>query len=200
MADQITNLFDQTLADLIAGRDSQYANEIAPLESERETLAAEYGAIEEARGNLEKVLPAMRREAERQADGFLVIGEREKAEAKLAEAERAEHAPQEMAARQKEISARVEAIQKQEHDIARRTFEAWYAEVQHVSRAVEQGHFIVFLDGLEKSFRDFQERTDTGASNNRQGPLIRQAHIAGLTGPERSAEWQAGNRWYGGRR
>jgi hypothetical protein len=104
-----------------------------------------------------------------------------------------------MQERQREISGRIHEIEKQKRDAARRVFEEWYLEVQAVIRSVERGYFIVLLDGLEKSFRDFQERTDTGTSNNREGPLIRQHHVAGLTGPERGAEWRAGNRWYGGR-
>ncbi len=203
MADQITSLFTNTLAVMLGQRDSRYANEIAGLESERENLAKEYLAIAQARTNLAAVLPAMKREAEREADRLMVSGECEKAGAKLAEAEKASRAPGEMGARQREIPARVEAIIIEERGIARRIFQEWYEEVQHVIRATERGFFVTLLNGLERSFYDFQAQTETTLdpmSNPRERGLVQSFHIAGLTSDERSAEWLAGSKWYGGRR
>jgi len=199
---QITSLFTDTLAALVEQRDSRYENEIAGLESERATLAKEYGAIEQAAGNLKLVLPAMEREAERAADALTLAGKHEEARAKIAESGKARNAPLTMKTRQQAISARIETLRKEERDIARHIFNEWYREVQQVCRASEQGHFLILLDGLEQSFYDFQTRTDTALDRmNHPGEpgLVYSWHIAGLTADERSAEWKAARKWYGGR-
>lgn len=200
MADSITSLFSETLVALIERLVLQYEAEIAPLESERKALEEEYAAIEEAAHNLKAILPAKERVAQRAADALLLEGKREEAAAKLTEAQQAADAPAAMNERQREIAARIDEIDNEKRDIARAIFEKWFAEqVQPVVRAGEHALFIILFDGLEKSFYSYQESTGTGTSNNRQRPLLHQGLIAGLTADERSAEWLAGTRRYGGR-
>ena len=197
IADTLQAAFDI----LIERRETAYADAIVPLNAERESLAREYTAIDEAAHNLKDILPAKRREAQRAADALLLEGKREEAEAKVAEAQQAADAPAAMNERQREISARIEEIESEKRSIARTIFEKWLTEeVQPVVRAGEHALFITLLDGLENSLYTYQESTGTGTSGNRQRPLIHQGTIAGLTADERSPEWQAGTRWYGGRR
>jgi len=200
MADRITNLFDQTFATLIERRDSRYASEIAPLDTEREALLREDEAIQEATANLAKTLPARARQASREADVLLLAGKNEEAEKKLAEAQEAERAPAAIAAQRGEISARVAVLDEEKRAIARRIFGEWYSDVQHVIRPAEHGLFIVLLDGFQSSFSEFQNQTATGPDAWGRTPgLFNQSHISGLAAAEQSAEGQAGRRWYGGR-
>ena len=145
------------------------------------------------------LLPAKARIAQYEADKLTVSGKSEEAKAKLKEMREAERAPETMHARQREIVSRIETIEEEKKAEARRIFQEWYADVQHVIRAAEHGLFIVLLDQLESSFYSYQESTGTGTSDNRQRPLLHQGLIAGLTAPERSIEWRSGQRRYGGR-
>jgi hypothetical protein len=182
---------------LIERRDRQYAEAIAPLDAESETLELECASIGEARVNLELLLPAKAREAQRAADALLLAGKHEEAAAKLTEAEDAANAPEAMKERQREISARIEAIEAEKQAAARRIFSTWYAETQTVVRAAERGLFCTLLDGLKASFYEYQERTGTGGTLDRpHNTLIKLSTLTDLTAPERSEEWTAGNRWY----
>ncbi len=179
---------------LIERRDRQYAAAIEPLDAERDTLELESASIGEARRNLERLLPAKAREAQRAADALMVAGRHDAAQLKLTEAEEAANAPAAMTERQREISTRCEAIDREKGAIARRIFDQWFSDAQHVIRAAEHGLFVTLLNGVEDSMIDYQARTGTGET------LIKLFHITNLTADERSAEWAAGNRWYGGRR
>ena len=167
MAENVTSLFDQTFTELIERRDAEYNTAIAPLDAERESLTQEHGAIGEASANLEKILPARAREAQREADVLTVAGKHEEAEAKIAEAEDAKRAPSAMNDRQREIDERIAVIDREKRAIARRVFEQWYAELLPVCRAAERGFLVILLDGLEDSFTEFMAETGTGATNNR---------------------------------
>ena len=195
----IGQAIDDTFAALIERRDSQYAAAIAPLDADRESLSQEHAAIGEAAQNLAELLPARARVAQAEHDRLLLAGDREGAAVKLAEQNEAEHAAEAMRARQREISNRIEAIREEKKERARRIFADWYLDCQKVIRPIERGLFVVILDGLQKSFFDFQNATDTAGDGGRN-PLFHQGHLAGLTADERSAEWLSGSKWYGRRR
>jgi hypothetical protein len=107
---------------LIERRDRQYAAAIEPLDAERDTLELESASIGEARRNLERLLPAKAREAQRAADALMVAGRHDAAQLKLTEAEEAANAPAAMTERQREISTRCEAIDREKGAIARMSF------------------------------------------------------------------------------
>jgi hypothetical protein len=200
MAAGIENVFQEAFAALLARRDTAYAAEIAPLDAEKESLLKEHAAIGEAARNLEKVLAAKAREAQREADALLVAGKVGEAELKIKEAEEAANAPAAMRMNRGETSARIAEIDSEKQAIARRIFASWYADCQAMIRPAEHGLFVVFLDGLRESFAAFQTATATGPDSWGRTPgLFNQSHIAGLIAHEQSAEWQAGRRWYAGR-
>jgi seryl-tRNA synthetase len=188
---QMTTVFESAFATLIQRRDSQYAGEIVPLDAERQSLLKEHAAIGEAAKNLSLLLPARARQAQREADALLLDGKPEEAAAKIRESEEAKNAPARMNERQQEILTRIEGIEEQKKDLARRIFREWYPECQAVIRAGERGLFITLLDGLLESFRRFETTAKT--------PLVTQGHIVELTSPERSREWASGRSWYSGR-
>jgi len=204
VCEEIAGTLEAAYDILLEIRDTALAAAIEPLDAERESLAREYAGIEEARRNLEAILPAKEREAQRAADALLLKGKRKEAEAKLAEAQEAAHAPVTMNERQREISARLEAIRSEERAIARSVFEKWLAEeVQPVIRATERGLLLTMLNGIEQSCYEFQERTGTGGSLPGEvpyrSPLLNPARFSVLTADERSPEWAAGTKWYGRR-
>lgn len=201
MAEEIAGTLQAAFDLLIERRDRQYADAIEPLDAELDTLEQESASIGEARVNLQRLLPAKAREAQRAADALLLDGKHEEAAAKLAEAEEAGTAPEAMKQRQQEISARCEAIEAQKQAAARRIFSTWYAETQTVVRAAERGLFCTLLDGLKASFYQYQERTGTGGTLDRpHNTLVKLSTLTDLTAPERSQEWKAGNSWYSGGR
>jgi hypothetical protein len=199
MAEHIGQIIDETFAALIESRDSQYAAAIAPLDAEGENLGKEYAAIGEAARNLAELLPAKARVAQAEHDSLLLAGDREGAAVKLAEQKEAEHAAEAMRARQREISNRIGGISEEKKEQARRIFADWYPDCQKVIRPIEHALFVTVLDGLQKSFFDFQAMTDT-AGDGVLNTLFKQYHLAGLTADERSAEWLSGSKWYGRRR
>jgi chromosome segregation ATPase len=188
MTQRISSTFDETFAALIERRDSQYAAAIEPMNAERESLLREHGAIDEKARKHESTLASAARMAQFEADRLTLEGESEQAAAKLREAEEAASAPANLRARQQEISDRIATLEAEKRDIKSRIFETWYKECVTVHRAIEHAHFVLFLDGLRQAFFDFEPH----AANNVN-------IVAGLTADERSTEWQAGNRWYGGR-
>jgi hypothetical protein len=197
VAEEIGGTLQAAFDLLVERRDREYADAIEPLDAESETLEQESASIGEARVNLERLLPAKAREAQRAADALLLAGRHEEATAKLTEAEEATNAPAAMSERQREISARIEAIEAEKQAAARRIFSTWYAEVQIVVRAAERGLFCTLLDGLRASFYEYQERTGTAGTLDRpHNTLVKLSTLTNLTAPERSPEWTAGNRWY----
>jgi hypothetical protein len=193
MALQIGGILTDAFTLLIERRDRQYTEAIEPLDAERETLEQESRAIGETRRNLIQLLPAKVREAQRAADALMVAGDAEGAEAKLTEAEEAANAPGAMSERQRDITTRIEAIDREKGAVARRIFEAWYLDAQRVIRAAETGLLVTLLNGVEESVIDYQARTGV------EGTLMKLGHIRSLTADERSAEWSSATRWYGGR-
>jgi|SRR5271157_1218565 len=201
LTDRINSAFDDAMAALLELRDRQYADAIAPLEAERESLGREWAGISEAKRNLEAILPAKTREAQRAADALLLKGKRAAAESRLREAQAAQAAPSQMEERLLKLSTRIAAIEAEERAIAREVFERWVAgDVPAVVRAAEHALFVVVLDGLEKSFYDYQERTGTNIATNAERPLIHLGRFSGLTANEKSPEWRASQKWYGLRR
>lgn len=194
MAEEIGGTLQAAFDLLIERRDREYAQAVEPLDAERDTLEMESVSIGEARRNLELLLPAKAREAQRASDVLMLAGKHEGAEAKLQEAEDAANAPAAMTERQREISTRCEAIEQEKKAIARRIFASWYPDAQRVIRAAEHGLLVTMLNGVEDAMNDYEARTGTG------GTLIKLSHHTNLTADERSAEWMAGNRWYGGGR
>jgi len=203
MADEITVLLNTALTKLEESIDKQYTDAIAELEAERKDLEQERAAIDDAAADehLEMVLPAQSRQARREADELILAGDFEGARVKLETMVRAGNAPYAMDRRRDAITARLGAIDKEERGIAKEIFEQWLSEeVEPTCRASEHGLFLTLLDGLRDFFYKFQDRTNTVISNNRERPLLNQTTFCRLTADERSLEWQAGTRWYGGRR
>src|SRR5271157_3509984 len=128
LTDRINSAFDDAMAALLELRDRQYADAIAPLEAERESLGREWAGISEAKRNLEAILPAKTREAQRAADALLLKGKRAAAESRLREAQAAQAAPAQMEERLVNLSARIESIRAEKRNIARSVFEKWFAE------------------------------------------------------------------------
>jgi hypothetical protein len=201
-ADEIVGTLEAAFDLLIERREAALTAAGAPLDAEKESLRQEYTSIGEAAQSLELLLPAKARIAQSEADQFTVVGKSEEAKAKLEEMRQAENAPEVMRARQREIAARIQALEAEKQSAARTIFETtWYSEAQSVVRAAERGLFCTLLDGLKASFYEYQERTGTGGTLDRPFSfLVKDLHLQNLTAPERSEEWQAGSRWYGGGR
>jgi hypothetical protein len=200
LAQSITESIIESRDALIAERDAQIAAANAPLDAERELLLQEHAAIEEAAHSLELLLPAREREAQRQADVLLLDGKQEEAAAKIAESEEARTAPEAMKERQREISARIEAIAGEKKTIAKRIFADWYTKLQAIVRAAEHGLFIELLDKSRAEMYAYQERHNLGGTLKQPfSHLVKDSHLVRLTADERTAEWNSGSRWYGGR-
>jgi hypothetical protein len=196
-AEKITDTLQQVFDMLVSRRDVAYEEAISALDREQAQLQQEYIAVEEAKTSLEKILPAKARIAQNEADQLAVAGKSEEAEAKRREQREAENAPARMKARQGEISARTEKISEEKKAVAKRIFEVWYCECQQVVRAAEHGLFCTLLDGLEQSFYEFQDRTNTGRGPDpRDRGLFHRGYLSGLTADERSAEWRTARKWY----
>lgn len=200
MAEYVGLTIVEARDELLAERDAQIAAADAPLDAERELLLEEYGAIAEASTNLEALLPAKAREAQRQADVLLLAGKREEAQAKLREQREAEAAPATMKARQQAIRARLEAIEMEKKAIAKNAFADWYARLQAIIRACEHGLFVDLLDSGLDEMRAYEERHRlTATLADPYGCLVKGFHIENLTAPARSAELTSGTNWYGRR-
>lgn len=198
MADEIRDRLKAAFDFLIQERDRQYSTAIAPLNAEAEKLEQESISITQAAESLRLVLPAQERELRRESDRLLVEGKIDEGAAKLAEAEKVGTGLATMEGRQREISRRLEGIEQEKQGHARRIFQSWHRDCQRIIRPIEHGLFVVILDGLQQSFFDFQNVTNTigdGVLNT----LFNLGHVTDLTADEKSAEWQAGFRWYSGR-
>jgi hypothetical protein len=184
---------------LLERREIALAAASESLDEEEQLLRQEYGDIHEARVNLERLLPATAREAARKADALTVAGEHEAAQVKLFEAEEAANAPKAMANRQREISARIEAIDEERKNAARSSFETWLGELHLAIRAAEHGLFIGTLDKARDEMYAYQERHGLqGTIDNPYASLIKDHHLSNLTAPDRTMEWNSGTRWYSG--
>jgi DNA repair exonuclease SbcCD ATPase subunit len=192
---EIADVIQGAYASLLEGREAQLADETAPLDAEREALSKEYIDIQTAAENLKALLPAQQREAQRQADAALLAGRLEEAEAQRQEYETARHAPEAMKERQREISARIEAIDHEKKIIARSVFDEWYVQLQTIIRASEHALFCDLLNKAHDELYVFQ------AIHGLEGsPLLTANLSSGLTADEHSVEWKSGTSWYSGRR
>jgi hypothetical protein len=196
LADAITGMFDSTLGQLIALRESVYASAIEALNNELEALAKEHGQLEEDIRAIEVVLPSKERLTRHEADELLLSGKPDAARDKLAELEVFKSRFVVMRGQLGVIHDRFQSINQEKRDIAKQVFEDWLKVVRPVVRASEHGLLITLLNGLEESFYQFQASTGTGTSDNRQRPLLNQGHFSSLTADGRSAEWAAGHHWY----
>jgi hypothetical protein len=200
IADEIRDTLKAAFDVLIEQRDRAYANAIASVEGEAESLAQESACIEASAENLSELLPAMARTAQAEHDRLLLAGDREGAAAKLVEQKEAEAGPGRMRARQATIADRLKVIESEKKAVARRVFEAWYIELQHLIRPAESALFIELLDSGLDAMRAFQERHGlTGTLDRPYDFLVTDKRIEDLTADERSPEWISGNHWYGGR-
>ena len=68
MTASIANLFDSTLKQLIALRDSRYSAGIEELEQESKRLSEEYGQLEADIASIEAILPSKERLVQHQID------------------------------------------------------------------------------------------------------------------------------------
>jgi len=198
MAERITTVFNDTFSALIARREAALAAAIAPLDEETKSLRQEYAAIEETAHSLELLLPAKARVAQAEADKFTLAEKPAEAALKLEEMREAERAPEAMRSRQQELANRINTIEENKRDVAKRVFDTWYAECQSIVRSAERGLFIVLLDGLRDSFLDFESRACPPRDVANQ--MVRSFHIVDLTADVKSPEWQSGQKWYKGRR
>jgi hypothetical protein len=192
MSKFLAEFFEDTFALLVERRDGAYKVAVKPLDEEQTQLAEESASIAEAAQNLEALLPAKVREAQRQADALMLDGKEEEAQAKIAEQRAAEAAPAAMDARQCELEARWHEIEDEKEVVARRVAEAWWGECQKITRAVEHGYFITLLDGLKQSLSEFKQRTGTVALDSR----FQDIRIHALTADAGSEEWSSGCGWY----
>ena len=195
LADTITKLFDDALAQLVALRDKRYADAIKELDDEANTLAREYRQLEKDIKAIEAVLPSKERLTQRQVDELVVNGD-PTAKEKFAELAEFKRKPAALREQLGAIHDRFLSINQEKCVFAKQVFEDWLKVVRPVVRASEHGLLITLLGGLEESFYQFQVSTGTGTSDNRQRPLVNQGHITGLTADGRSAEYQAGRHWY----
>lgn len=171
MAEFLSEQFSAAFALLVARRDDAYNSAIATLDDERMALAQESAEIEETIGNLEPLLAAKDREANRQADSLLLEGKQEEAQAKLAEATVTRNASGAMRDRQCECEARYRALKGEKEVAARNVISAWLGECQAVTRASEHGFLVVLLAGLKRSLAEFKDRTGTAGWDPRFGFL-----------------------------
>ncbi len=200
VAEEISETLQASFDLLLQRREAALAAAFAPLNAEAQSLGTEAASIEEAEHSLEELLPSKARVAQAEHDRLLLAGDREGAAARLAEQKEAENAPETMKARRREIDVRLTAIEAEKRDAARRVFEQWYAELQHVIRASEHGLFISLLDKSRAEMFAFQERHGlVGTLDQPYSFLVKDHHISNLTSPERSQEWVSGQKWYQGR-
>jgi hypothetical protein len=195
LCDEITSAMEGAYAALLECRESEIAAATLSLVAEEAALRQERADIEEASGNLESLLPAQQREAQRQADAALLAGRLEEAEAKRQEYETARRAPEAMQDRQREIAQRLEAIDSEKKIIVKRIFEGWVSDLRRIIGASEHGLFISLLDKAHDELYTFQDRHGLPGSG-----LLTAALSTGLTAPEHSPEWKSGQNWYSGRR
>lgn len=201
VAEEIGAILSEAFEVLVRRLDQQYEAAIEPLQVQQVSLWQENGAIEEARASLEKLLPARARVAQSEADALTLAGKHEEAKAKMSEAQEAANAPAAMIERQREISARMDVLEQDKKNAARRVFEAWYAEAQQIIRASEHGLFIELLDAVRNAMYDYQ--VAHGLQGTIERPysfLVKDHHLRDLTAPERSAEWRSSQNWYGANR
>lgn len=184
---------------LLAERDAQIAAAIAPLDAERESLTAEQASIAEASKNLAELLPAKARVAQAEYDHLLLAGDREGAAAKLAEQKEAEHAPEAMKERQREIDLRLAVIDEEKRDIARRAFADWYPKLQSLVRSVEHALFIELLDFSRAEMLSYEQRHDLLGTPEKPAALVKNFHFENLTAPGQTVEWGSASKWYAGR-
>lgn len=184
--------------DVVLNRcERRLAAEMAPLESEREDLEKERDTIAKTASDLRELLPAKARVAQYEADVLTVAGKHEEAREKIAEHQAAVQAPDIMAQRQIEISARIEAIEGERKATCRRAYEMWRSELQQVIRPTEHGLFIDLLNRAVNEMEAFEQRHGLGATlDNPYGGLVKEWHISSLTADGNSDEWRSATHWY----
>lgn len=188
LAQRIRDFSAAAMATLNGRREAAFAAAFEPLETEKESLTQEHVAIEEARVNLERLLPARSRVAQAEADVLTLAGDAEGAEAKLQEAQEAANAPTAMTERQRAIHARIEAIEVEKRTALRRAGEDFLKASILLIRASETG-LALCLD---------ESRAKLNHLETLLGTTLYMPD--NLTADARSRQWNTLNRLYGGRR
>src|ERR1700722_2619589 len=127
-----------TVDSLLQELRTTFAGAVAGLNVERVNLENESQGILKAADELNLLLPAKAREAERAADALLLAGKHEAAQAKRDEQQQAEAAPAEMEQRRATIAGRIEEINAEKSTIARRIFQEWFPQLRTVLVAEQQ--------------------------------------------------------------
>jgi hypothetical protein len=188
---EISRIFPRALVALVDELDRRYNDGVAPLDREADGLVVEYAAITAEAEKLSAVLPALGREAQREADRLVLAGDQSAAGVKLAEMQEAEKLPIEMQKRQREISDRYDLIPGEKVAVAQNVYEQMYPEMQALVRTAETAFFVRLLDGLARAAEDFQQKTGSA-----QNPILQLNRMSALTADAKSPEWQSAQRWY----
>lgn len=188
-----------TVPSLLQKLRTTFAAAVSKLESERAVLEEESQGIQAASYELKLLLPAKAREAARAADVLLLAGKGEEAQAKRDEQQQAESAPAEMEQRRRAIAVRIEAIDLETRDMARRVFEEWFPELR--GALVEEQRTL--CEALETAWAGVQLfALETGTQEGARRLVhdgTRSDLTARETGPEKTVYSKLLG-WFGGRR
>ncbi len=175
-----------------------YALATKELEAERATLTSDSQTLETLAEELKRKLPARMLIAQYEAAQLTVAGKDEEAALKLAELEKMMNAPQAMAEKQREIAARVEAIDKERQSIARRVFfDSAFDDI----RAPLVAHSQILAEAHDYAWQgilDFAH--DTGTASSQPSLLVaglKYRLTANDRGPEK-ALFEKLLEWFGG--
>ena len=168
----------------LGGLNATYAKAVAPLEKERLTLESDSQELQTKADQLKRLLAAAARRAERDADDLLLAGKGEEAQAKRDEQQQAERGPAELAQRQREIAARLEEIEAEKRDTARRVFKEWFEELR-TPLVEEQRTLVEALDNAWAGIQTFAQETGGHQWNC---PLITSTTRGDLTAREHGEE------------
>jgi|GEM_PF-5630143 len=188
----------EIVASQLEGLRTAYAKAVSGLNAERVKLESESQGILKAADELRLLLPAKAREAERAADVLLLAGKHEAAQAKRDEQQQAEAAPAEMEQRRQAIAVRIEEIEAEKRDTARRVFKEWFEELR-TPLVEEQRTLIAALDNAWAGIQAFATETGGHQLNH---PLIKSGTrgdlVAREIGPEKTTFLRL-LEWFGGR-
>ena len=175
-----------------------HANAVAGLNAERAALESESQELQTKADQLKRLLAATARRAERDADALLLAGKHEAAQAKRDEQQQAEAAPAVMEQRRATIAGRIETIDLEKRETARRVFREWFPGLR-VPLVEEQRTLVEALDTAWASIQTFA--METGA-HEPQRPLVTANLRGDLTAREHGEEKTIFMRlleWFGGR-
>lgn len=190
LAGDITKLFDSALKQVTSLLNERYARETKAMDEELQVLGREHAELGESIDGLKALLPSQERTTQREIDELLLSGSltaSADAAEKLRELRALQSKPVVMRQRQKEISTRSEAIRAEKRRVAGAVVENWIVRVKPLVRAGEHSLLVTLLNGIEGSLNSFRDAT---------GIKIHPGYMLELTSDAKSAEYQAGCRWY----